>query len=119
GPRGEMTELLLSNMLLDIDGDQPGSSSGRVNALEMAFDVTVGMTFKFSPCGTNLMAEVTKPDPAEIHMSIVYSPLAANLAALQAIFAPQIAEKIAGLSLSFELPPFKVGNAAMRIRGVE
>jgi len=113
GPGGELAELKVAHMSLDIV--QPGPETVWLSG---ALDTRLGMDLDFLPDGSGLAITIGEPQASDIAISIIGNPLGVNEAqvetTLPAIIRPLIPE-LAGALSGFPLPQF----FGLSVQGVE
>jgi len=113
GPGGELTELRLSQISVDIV--QPGSGTVWLSG---AFDVRLGLDMDFLADGSGLAMTISVPEVADTAMTVIDNPLGTNEAELEqvlpSVFRPLIPE-LAGALSGFPIPQF----FGLRLQGVE
>jgi hypothetical protein len=104
GPGGELTELKLSHLVMEIV--EPGPDTIWLSG---AIDAPLGMDLEFLPDGSGLSITVNAPPAAGITVAIIGNPLGVNVVALEALlpgliqtFIPDLAGALSG----FPLPQF-------------
>jgi len=106
GPAGELGELVISHMLVDITSGPPGMEvlHGRIAVdLATAFDLTI------EPGTGNLVPAIGTPAPGDILITLLDNPLGLDEGILQAVIPALFAPLLPSLSSafgSFPLPQF-------------
>jgi hypothetical protein len=104
GPNGELTELKIAHVAVDIVEPGPGTVW-----LSGAFDARLGMDFDFLPDGSGLAITIAEPSETDLTMNVIYNPLGTNEAQLEAVLPGLIRTQIpdlAGALAGFPLPQF-------------
>jgi hypothetical protein len=104
GPNGELTELKIAHVAIDIVEPGPGTVW-----LGGAFDARLGMDLAFLPDGSGLSITLAPPAAADLTMSVIYNPLGVNETQLEAVLPGLIRTQIpdlAGALAGFPLPQF-------------
>jgi cysteine-rich repeat protein len=113
GPNGELTELKIAHVTLDIV--EPGPEK---LWLRGALDTRLGMNLAFLPDGSGLSISLSQPALADLTIAITENPLGTNEAqvetVLPALIRPLIPE-LAGALSGFPLPQF----FGLSLQGVE
>jgi cysteine-rich repeat protein len=114
GPGGELTELKLSHLLLEIVDPGPNTL-----LLSGAIDAPLGMNLAFLPDGSGLAITVNPPAAASgITVAILENPLGVNVVALEALLpglVQTLIPDLAGALSGFPLPQF----FGLNLQGVE
>jgi len=106
GPGGEIAELVLSHLLIDVVSGPPGSETlyGRMAGdLATAFDLTV------EPGTGNLLPVLAAPDPNDILVTLLDNPLGMDEGQLQLLIPALLSPLVPSLSDlfgAFPLPTF-------------
>jgi len=111
GPAGELTELKIAHVTLDII--EPGPETVWIGG---ALDARLGMNLAFD--GSGLAISLTPPPPADLAVAILVNPLNANEAQVEAVLPAIVAPLIpslAGALSGFPLPQF----LGLNLAGVE
>ena len=104
GPNGELTELLVSHIQMNIVEVGPETLW-----LEGALDVRLGMDLAFLPDGTGLAITIGEPAATDITIAITENPLGADEAAVEAVLpgiVTPLIPSLAGALSGFPLPQF-------------
>jgi cysteine-rich repeat protein len=113
GPGGELTELKLSSISVDIVEPATGTVW-----LSGAFDVRLGLDMDFLPDGSGLAMTINVPEASDTTMTILYNPLGTDEAQLEtllpSVFRPLIPD-LAGALSGFPIPQF----FGLKLQGVE
>ena len=113
GPSGELTELKIAHVSVDIV--EPGPETVWLGG---AFDARLGMGLDFLPDGSGLAVNLSEPLETDTLMTVIYNPLGANEAQLEAtlpgIIRPLIPQ-LAGALSGFPVPQF----FGLNLAGVE
>jgi cysteine-rich repeat protein len=113
GPAGELTELRIAHMSVDIV--EPGPETVWLSG---AFDTRLGLNMAFLPDGSGLAVTVAAPEAADMVMTVIYNPLGTNETQLEetlpAVFRPLV-PSLAGALSGFPVPQF----FGLNLQGVE
>jgi cysteine-rich repeat protein len=113
GPGGELTELKVAQIQLDIV--QPGPETVWLSG---ALDATLGMDLAFLPDGSGLSITIAPPLAGDVTIAIIGNPLGVNEATVEAVLPAIITPLIpslAGALSGFPLPQF----FGLQLQGVE
>lgn len=113
GPHGEITELLIGQLAINIAEQETGTVW-----LRGAFDARLGLNLAFKPDGSGLAITIEKPATSDVTITVIDNPLGTNEenveTVLPNIMAPMI-PSLAGALSGFPLPQF----FGLQIQGVE
>ena len=113
GPGGELTELKIAQMSIDIV--EPGPETVWLSG---AFDVRLGLNMAFLPDGSGLAVNVAVPEASDMIMTVIYNPLGTDETQLEqtlpAVFRPLV-PSLAGALSGFPVPQF----FGLSLKGVE
>lgn len=104
GPAGELTELKIAQILISIV--EPGPETVWMRG---ALDARLGLNLAFLPDGSGLAITLTEPQLSDLTISIVYNPISASEAQVEAVLPALIQPLIpdlAGALSGFPLPQF-------------
>lgn len=113
GPHGELTELKISHIALDVV--EPGPETVWLSG---ALDARLGMNLAFLPDGSGLAITIATPDPGDLTVAIIGNPLGADPAQVETVLPSVIQPLIpslAGALSGFPLPEF----FGLSLQGVE
>jgi hypothetical protein len=113
GPGGELTELKVAHVSIDIV--QPGPETLWLSG---AFDARLGMNLAFLPDGSGLAVTIAAPQEADTIMSVIFNPLGTDEATLESVLPGVIRPlipQLAGALSGFPLPQF----FGLTLQGVE
>lgn len=113
GPAGELTELKLAQVLINIV--QPGPETVWMSG---ALDARLGLNLAFLPDGSGLAITLTPPQLSDLTVAIIDNPLGASEAQVEAVLPALIQPLIpdlAGALSGFPLPQF----FGLSLQGVE
>jgi hypothetical protein len=106
GPSGEIADLLIGHLLVDVISGPPGMESlhGR-----MAIDAAAAFDLTIEAGTGNLVPAIASPDPADILITLLDNPLCMDEGTLQTVIPQLMAPlfpSLAGAFGSFPLPSF-------------
>ncbi len=104
GPGGELTELLVSHIQMNIVEIGPETLW-----LEGALDVELGMDLAFLPDGSGLAITIGEPEPSGISIAVTENPLGVDEAEVEAVLpgiVTPLIPSLAGALSGFPLPQF-------------
>jgi hypothetical protein len=113
GPGGELAELRIAHVSIDVV--EPGPETVWLGG---AFDARLGMDLDFLPDGSGLAVSLAEPLAADTLMTVVYNPLGADEAQLEAVLPGVIRPlipQLAGALSGFPVPQF----FGLSLQGVE
>ncbi len=107
GPSGELAELMLANLQLEVIEARPGV--GEVLWLRLALDAPLGFDLAYDAVAAELAPTITPPAAAAIDARVIRNAVKANEPAVEALFPnlfPLFADALTDSFAAFPLPGF-------------